>query len=504
VTVDEPTPRADGESGRRRRRRIRRGPILFVVIVALAAAVVAQQNAPSQSSTAVAAALVAARTGVGVPPADVISNAWYCAAGTSTPNGAADETVIVASLSHESIEATVTVMPGGDAAPKSRTIRLAPGEQVDVAVSDILATAEPGVVVEVDGGPAVVSHELRHGSDVAVEACTRSASADWYFASGTTVDGSQHDLELFNPFGDDAIVDVSFVTDTGAQEPSSLQAMVVPRRSRVTIPVQDTVLRQTRIAAHVHARSGRIVAEQTQVFDDVTVDDVQRDGIALSAGATAPATTWDVAAGSTRNGGHATLALADFSDQDASVDVKVVMVGGQKLPAQTVRVQSQGVTTVDVTTRVPLDTDFVVTATSRAVDGRRTPVVAELLASWAPASSTTGLAGTVGTTVTARRWVVAEPDVDADQFVTVYNPGPGPVTASLLPADLVDRRVGPTSEPELAIPAGQAKIVKLALLGNRPLPAVITANGPVVVGLTVLGDAGAAIATGVPDLTYGG
>ena len=114
-----------------------------------------------------------------------------------------------------------------------------------------------------------MSHVLEHGGDVAVESCTRTAAADWYFASGTTVEGSQQDLLLFNPFGDDAIVDVSFVTDTGAQEPSALQALVVPRRSRVTIPVQDSVLRQTRVAAHVHARTGRIVAEQTQTFDDV-------------------------------------------------------------------------------------------------------------------------------------------------------------------------------------------------------------------------------------------
>jgi hypothetical protein len=153
---------------------------------------------------------------------------------------------------------------------------------------------------------------------------------------------------------------------------------------------------------------------------------------------------------------------------------------------------------------VPLGTDFVVTAASRATDGHATPVVAELLASWAPASSDTGLAGTVGSTVTARRWVVAEPDVDADQFVTVFNPGPQPVTAALLPAASIDRASGPSSEPEVAIPPGGARVLRLVLIGDRPVPAVITANGQVVVGLTVLGDAGAAIAGAVPDLTYGG
>ena len=52
-----------------------------------------------------------------MPAADVASSAWYCAAGTSTPDGDATETVVIASLAHTDIEATITVMPGGDAAP---------------------------------------------------------------------------------------------------------------------------------------------------------------------------------------------------------------------------------------------------------------------------------------------------------------------------------------------------------------------------------------------------
>jgi hypothetical protein len=502
VTVDEPTPEPAPERAPRRARRIRRGPILFVVVVALVAAVVAQQRGGSTPSPSTAA--VAARASVGVPPADVASTAWYCAAGTSTPDGDATETVVVASVAHTAVQVTITVMAGGDKAPGTDRLRLAPGEEVSVPVSNVLATAQPGVVVEAVGGPIVVSHVLEHGNDIAVESCARTASADWYFASGTTVDGSQQNLVLFNPFGDDAIVDVSFVTDTGEQEPAELQAMVVPRRSRVTVAVQDSVLRQTRVAAQVHARTGRVVAEQTQTFDNVDIDGSTRDGIALSAGATAPATRWQVPAGSTRNGGRVQLALANFSSDEASVSVKTAVVGTEGLPAQTVRVPSQGVEVVDVTSRVPVDSDVAVTATARTVGGRLVPVVAEMLASWSPASSTAGVAGTMGTTVTATRWVVPVPDVDAQGTITVFNPGPDPVTAEILAARDVDRRVGPTSEPELAIAPGQAKTVRVVTVGSRPVPTVVTAGHPVVVGLTLLGNAGAAIATAVPDLNHGG
>lgn len=493
-SVSEPT-RSRARTSRRR------GPILFVVVVALVAAVVAQRNDPGPDTTSAAAAV---RARVGVPAADVASSAWYCAAGTSSPDGDATETLVIASLARTDIEVTITVMPGGEAEPATDRLRLAPGEEVNVPVSDVLATAEPGVVVETVGGAAAVSHTLEHDGDVAVESCTRTAAPDWYFASATTVDGSQPDLLLFNPFGDDAIVDISFVTDTGAQEPAALQALVVPRRSRVTIPVQDSVLRQSRVATHINARAGRIVAEQTETFSDVVIDGSHRSGIALSAGATAPASTWRVAAGSTRDGGGAQLALANFSTNDARVDVETVIVGGAHLDAQTIRVPSQGVVMVDVTTRVPLDTDIAVVAAVREVDGRRPPVVAQLLASWAPASSSTGVGSTLGSTLSATRWIVPVPDVDAETTVTILNPGPDPVTAELLDADLVDRRVGATSEPELAIAPGAAKSVRVALRSSRPRATVVTANHPVVVGVSVLGAAGAALSTALADLDHAG
>ncbi len=498
-----PETPAPSPSPSRRTRKVRRGPVLVVMLAAVVAAVVVQQGAPSTSTSD---ATPAAVVGVSVPHSDAASTAWYCAEGTSTRGGRAGETVIVASLSHTRVDVTVTVMPGGDAAPVSRRLRLAPDEETRVRVADILATPEPGVVVEVFGGRAVVSHQLVHGDDFAVEPCTRAAGSDWYFAAGTTVEGSEHYLALFNPFGDDAIVDVEFVTDTGVQQPDGLQAFVIPRHSRVTVAVQDFVPRQERIATHVHARVGRVVVERTQIFDGtVPAAGPTRQGIAVSLGARAPATAWRIPAGTTENGGTASLSLANFGATDASVEVHVVLVGDQDLAPQTVSVPSGGVTPVDVTARVPLGTAFAVTATVRALDGHRAPVVAEQLESWSPASPTTGVASTLGSTVTARRWVIPGPDVDAVATVTVLDAAGRPVTAEILPAAFVDRSSGATSEPELAIPPGRAKVFQRVQVRRESSGAlVVTANRPVVVGLTVLGNAGASLSASVPDLAYGG
>ena len=149
-TVPPGTPAPTTDGPRPRGRRVRRAPILLAVVALLVAAVVAQHGAPADSTRSTAAAAVRASTGV--PAADVVSSAWYCAAGTSTSDGNADETVVVASLATTTIDVTVTVMPGGNQAPKSVTRRLEPGGQVQIPVSDVLATAEPGVVVETAGG----------------------------------------------------------------------------------------------------------------------------------------------------------------------------------------------------------------------------------------------------------------------------------------------------------------------------------------------------------------
>ena len=153
---------------------------------------------------------------------------------------------------------------------------------------------------------------------------------------------------------------------------------------------------------------------------------------------------------------------------------------------------------------MPIGTDYAITVTSQPVDGHRSPIVAEVLSSWAPASSTTGVASTLGSPVAARRWVVPQPAVDADAFLTVFDPGAEPVTAALLPASSIDRRVGPTSEPELAVGPGRARVQQVTLGSGADSAWVITAAHPVVVGLTLLGADGASLSSAIPDPSYAG
>ena len=351
-------------------RRTYRLPIILVVAALVAGAIYLDQTAPETSGAgAAAAAATAVIQGPTVPRADALSTAWYCAEGTSSANGRADETVVIGNLSTATIGATVTVMPGGTQAPVTRRVRVGGFGQARVHVADVLATPEPGVIVEVFGGPAVVEHEVTGNGDVAVGPCARDTAPDWYFAAGTTARDAQQFLALFNPYGDDAIVDVTFLTDAGVQAPEVFQGFVVPRRSRVSLPIADEVRRQDHVAAFVHARTGRVVAERSQLFDG----SAGRFGIEVSLGATAPARHWTLPFGDAQAGTQQSVAIANFSLLPSDVEVDVLVEGTAAATPQNVQVGGRSVTFVDVGGKAPAGANYtvVVKVGARHPDRRR-------------------------------------------------------------------------------------------------------------------------------------
>jgi Family of unknown function (DUF5719) len=483
-------------------RKVRRAPILVLLGAVVVAAIVFNNHESSKRATANVSEATAA--GAAVPAAGALSTSWYCTEGTSTPDGRAAETIVVASISDVAVQANVTVFGASAAASVSRTIHLAPHEDKRLRVADIVQSAEPAVVVEVIGGQAVVSHEVAAQGDVATEPCARGASSDWYFANGTTLKGTQQYLVLFDPFGDDAIVDVTFLTDDGVQEPESLQGLSVMRRSRVSVAVHDAVPRQHHVAIQVHARTGRVVAERSQIFDGTASEgEVARKGVALSLGVDQASRDWYLPIGSTADGAKSTLGLANFGASSTTVEVNVLLDGQQSLSTQSVDVRARSVASVDLGANLPAGAHYAVTARASDAEGRGAPVVAELLEWWPVSSSGTGVASTMGSTALARRWVVPNVSGRVNGVVTALDPGGEPVTAGLLVLD-AGASTGPPSAPERAIDArhiGVFDLTDVGAAGDHVL--VVTSDRPVAVGLTYAGSDGAAASAAIPDYVDG-
>ena len=464
-----------------RQRRFRRSAVVALVVLA-ALVLVAELLRPTEPPA------------VGIDPASAVvtttdtTTTWFCAAGTSQPGGAADETVVVANtgaIGGARARVRISVLTGTDPAgvpiaPATRDLTLAPAAEVRIRVADLVAAANPGVIVEGRGAPIVVSHLLRGNGDTAAGACARGGSDRWFFGGGSTVLGSNLTLWLFNPFPGDAVVDLSFSTDTGNEAPNEFQGLVVPGRTRLAVALDAGVRRRTVVAAEVRARRGRVVAEQTQSLDGRD----GRRGLALVAGAPRVATSWWFDGGVARPDRTTTLTIANPGDEVQRVRIATTLAGVVTVEPVEVDVPPRGVTLIDAGARVPADTPYALHLTSTGGAG---VVAYELTA----IRSGGAIAGDGGVPFTSSRWYVVPGRVGTDPVdaVTVLAPR-GPWVRWRADA------VGADPDRVATGRLGGGAVVRVPTDAVGAL--VVTASGAVVVGRDSGASPGVTLAMGVP------
>jgi len=429
---------ADGNGGGARDTRdardvtdARRWPIAAVLLVLLVAALIAGNGddeaesatqAPREASDAAALSLGDAR-----------STAWYCQGPPPTPLlSETAEVVNVANVGEDDADVADTVLPDNGRVVR-RSLSVPRRSAVDAA-PDGNQAEQSALIVEPFAARVFVDATNAGASRLTTAPCLTQPSSEWHFAAGTTVRGAEQWLVLFNPFGDDAVVDMSFFTEDGLERPGGLQGYTVPRRSRVAIPVHFEVRRQESVATAVTARTGRIVAQQTLVF----APESQRSGETRSIGAVAPANEWVFPSGRTAAGSVRTIGISNPGELDAEVDVSVAPVGDIAIEPATVRIPRRSVANVRIGAcgerrppaciPVPADTGYsvVVRATLDV------PVVAEDLVTFTTGRFT-GTAGGPGSHEPAREWVIARSRArdQLDAGLDLLTTGSSPATVDM-------------------------------------------------------------------------
>ncbi len=406
-----------------------------------------------------------------VEPSASVS-AWYCAEGTSNPNGRADEEIVMGNVATTPSRATVTVFGGGGGPAARRRYRVDPGQVVRVRVADIAPLAEPGVVVELSGGATAVEHRIQRGTDSALGPCAREPAPSADFAGGTTLKGAETWLALFNPFPDDAIVDVRATTADGVRAPGSLQGIVVPRFTRVSVPLHDLVSRVDLLAISTSVRRGRVIAEESVALDGTD----GRSGIAMSLGE-GRARQWRFPAGVTGSGRQERLVVANPESRDAQVTIDFALDAAAAVEPVTLIVPGTTALAVDLT-RIPPDVGFSTRVRSSQ------PIVAEMIgASGAPqGADVQGLASDLGFGVGsgARRWVVVPARLDAnsvDELVVVATDG----HRHRIQIVRVDQRRERVVARATVPPVGRVSIDLTKVGGSPAIALELRADGPVVV-----------------------
>jgi hypothetical protein len=448
----------------------RRWPALLVLLVIIVAAGFVDHSfgRPKATVHAAAGAMPVAA------PASALSSTWYCAGGTATSGGGADTGVAVVNDGNRTRTGTITFTPSqGD--PKSVPITIGAASRVVVRAQDAVKAPFVAATVELDGGAAAAEVGVGGSLGSSVTGCASAASDHWYFAEGSTTKDAAETLFLYNPFPEDAIVDLTFSSEDGQSAPQGLQGLAVHGHGLLPVNVGDFVHRRQAVSSQISTRVGRIVVSRLQSFDGTA----GRKGQSLALGAPARSRTWYFPEGIVTNGITERYQLFNPSDREIRAELNLALEQGAAEPIDvTVPAQARVTVSANDEKRIPRQVAHAVTVTSEDPG-----LVVERAIDAASPAPRAGFSSIVGATKAYDHWLfaVGQADENWDEWIVVQNPGQRAITFSVT-ALANGQRVGIDGVQDVEVAAGQRKAVRLGDHIKRPdLPVSVDATGPVIV-----------------------
>jgi hypothetical protein len=256
-----------------------------------------------------------------VPSGSFITSSWFCP-GVPTGEDGVGGTVEITNPLDAAINGHITVYSSNtDAAAVVQPVTIAARSDFSIDIAALQPTGSfASAVVEIDGGGGFVEQIARHPAGDAVAPCANAASSSWYFADGSTVDGSTEQLVLSNPYPDTAVVDIGFVTANGIRNPSLLQGYPVPGQSVQVIELGTGARDEPVLAAKVIATRGRVVAARAQQYTGGG-----RAGFSMTLGAPSLSSQYYFADG--ERGTDIDEQYAIFNGTDQEVTVYAIFLG---------------------------------------------------------------------------------------------------------------------------------------------------------------------------------
>ncbi len=245
-----------------------------------------------------------------------LTSVWYCPVGSSSSNGYADHQISITNTGDESAVANLTVITDDGQGITQRQVVQSNSTAV-VDVPSLSADDVASALVEVVGGEGLVGHTVMTDQGPATGPCATDASDQWLFAGGATSRDARFYLVLMNPFGEDAVFDAEFRTESRTRRPIALQSDVVKGRSTKVIDITEHVSRADMVSTVVNVTVGRLVVERLQTFDGV----LGPKGAALTLGIASPQTDWFFPAGRVIAGSDHRLVVFNPGETGAEVDV---------------------------------------------------------------------------------------------------------------------------------------------------------------------------------------
>jgi Family of unknown function (DUF5719) len=329
-------------------------------------------------------------------------------------------------------------------------------------------------------GGAVAANAVttgRSGMDAAP--CSEVAGTRWYFAEGSSDLGYDERLILYNPFPDEAVVRVSFITPKGKETKANLSDHAVPSGATSVLRLNRFVLKEPLLSVEIDAVRGRVVA-----WRSLQAHAPRRPhGQQLSLGATSSHTEWFLPAGEIGRGYDERIALFNPNQKAARVSISLVT------PTRTV----QPAKLLDITVPPASSKSVAPAAAVKACRAAGCPIGAVVSSTnavgvvaertiWYSTSHVQGVASETAASATARHWYLGPASFDPRRdSVFVLNPTTADATVSM---KLETNRHGPRSPASLQhmrIKAGTRVEVRIERwTSGQPVVVLLSSNEQVV------------------------
>ncbi len=431
-----------------------------------------------------------------VPAGSPLSSSWFCPgvpapADQATGNGFvsvlnAGDTPIEGSLTAYSTDGQTAVAP----------LVIKERSRVDVRLGDLMVAPWAAAVVELLGAEGVVEQSVIGPTGRSTSACANSAGSTWYLADGATTVDATLGILLFNPFPDDAIVDVSFSTSEGTRNPQATQGYVVPGTSVRLLELNEIVRREPTISTTVEARSGRVVAGRVQIYPEGA-----KRALSVGVASPEPAEQWWFASGQKGDTAAERVTIFNPGDSDAEVDVAFYPADPSTAPPTDpvqLTVPAGASATVDVATTdsVPAGQHSILVLSEAS-----RPVVAERVLE-VQGDAARNVTIQPGSPLTATTWTFVTGAADGAEALVVANATGEATTASVLALGPAGFTVVPGLE-DMAVPAAGLIRIDLDERGLAGVPLVVEGALEVVAERVVgapVGQPGISISRGIPYL----
>ena len=170
------------------------------------------------------------------------------------------------------VELTLHTPDGGSVPDGLAEVTVPPGElrRVDLRGTLPEGVSEAAVTARSNGTPIVMSAATIVSSDdpertgIAVQLGAPATDTSWVVSGGSTADRREQ-LQLVNPEGVPATVDVALFNGSAASEPGDLQSIEVPAGSLVTVDLAAALGGVGQWTAFVTATDGQVVAGRVGV-----------------------------------------------------------------------------------------------------------------------------------------------------------------------------------------------------------------------------------------------